>query len=121
MWLTCPMGNAEVSGERLRSIRGALQLNQTLMARLLGVTRQCVGNWENNRRTLDCEWRLGFVRLIERGLQKRPELAFEVKTLLGSSSPQAVMYWILHCALHDEVVTGDGGRLLLEAPGPAPV
>lgn len=34
--------------ERLREIRTAKKLSQVELARLLGVTKQCVSNWEND-------------------------------------------------------------------------
>ncbi len=34
--------------ERLREIRTAKKLSQVELARLLGVTKQCISNWEND-------------------------------------------------------------------------
>ena len=34
--------------ERLREIRTARKISQVELARLLGVTKQCVSNWEND-------------------------------------------------------------------------
>ena len=34
--------------ERLREIRTAKKISQVELARLLGVTKQCVSNWEND-------------------------------------------------------------------------
>ncbi len=34
--------------EKLREIRTAKKLSQVELARLLGVTKQCVSNWEND-------------------------------------------------------------------------